>query len=990
MMNSIIDSPYINLPIGKATPALILGILYLFVLVGFLCYGKKKHTLIFHVIRLETCSKGKQNRIWLSLCGYILLVFVCIVLPSFLEEETPIVVFSKAYLQYEPLVALCVFVFLCSSIFNTKNRERQLTACNGFFQCVIQISIGAGLLTDQINLSLWQNRFIVVVAGIIYFLLLVIEIKAVIVENNSCFNYNWLSYSPVRTVEELFPNHRIQAEQIADLISCSSSDPFSICVSGKWGTGKTSVINGAVELLNKKSSDSYSFIRINALELDSKESMFRYLMTQIKHCLREKGVYVGVNSEYKEFVASTAGTVTTEAIGTLLQKRLFDTKDDYREQKKNLGEIIERTFVGGKLVVIVDDIERCDDSTAKEYIFLIKEIATMKNCVSVFVTNYSLLNQLFEIEDNASHADTSAPSNSFLDKFFNFKIDLFDETPENILEFYDRGFSEKDEDFWSIYQIAGMSPASWYCSVLQGLDSEINSLSEESKRMYLDMKRVKLREDKIDGLKRCRELLVERMQIPRNIVTFYNVFRKNVHHCYRSLFLVSAGIEHENVNKYIKTRNVGQVMLFLAFASACLPDEMYQLKRKGAAHITPSWDIKPEEIGVERQLLLDIANGLLFDQYTKKQEPNSYLKQEIFRFIDAFLDPSFELIQLCRPFTTQEEEWISAIDSNHTKIIKSNWNEMMVMVLQKVSLEDPNQTNKWRNDYFSSLMKFAETQVELGIWDTDVVFSLFEHGVRADVYLATGTGLMQSFWNHICNSKVFKVPSKKRYEDLLSFSNHYAYKRVDSIYRLAHYLLKKDDYEKVKHLQEILLDSTNSLVKNLSQFVTQLAENIPGLLLPNSGWLDDYKVLSGHIRSSLDDWGLLEYPDVNDEAVQMMDAANELLSLEQLLEWCKLGASKKHPVVTTATISSNLEDVLLYFEDVFQNPTAYRRRDTYTEFADLFKALQNSQNLTPTQNEIAHLHKLVTLFIADSGYSSLPYRKVLVELSEKAKQPQQI
>lgn len=984
MMSSVIDAPYINFQFGKVTPALVLCVLYFCTLAIFGICGKVNQTITFRRIKLKNCSKGKRNYIWFSLCGYILLVFVCIALPPFLTAENAIVKVSRVYLQYEPLIVLCALLFLCSTIFNTANKNRHIMASNGIFRYVILFSVGAGIFSRQINLALWENHLVIIVAGILYLFLVLIEVEAMVPEKNGATRYDLISYNPVEDFGQLFPNHKAQAEQIADIIANSSPDPFSICVSGKWGTGKTSIINGAVDLLKKKASDSYMFIRINALELDCKESMFRYLMTQIKYSLREKGVYVGIDSEYKDFIASSAGTITTEAIGTFLQKKLFRCEEDYREQKKNLSEILERAFADGKLVVIVDDIERCDEAVAREYIFLIKEIATMKNCVSVFVTDYSLLEQLFKTETDSLFADTSAPSNSFLDKFFNYKIDLIDEDPENILNLYDQSFSENDESFWSIYQIVGMSPSTWYYNVKQGLDTEIDELTERFQRVYLDKDNMKLCEDKINRLKECRALLIERMQVPRNIVTLYNSFRKNACYCYRGLFSSSSSYqEQEDVKKYIRTRNVGQILLFLSFVNACMPNEMYQLTKKGTVYIHPDWTAGSETISIEKRLLLNIVDGTLFDKYVGNREPNGYLKQEIYRFIDAFLNPTYELIQLCRPFTTQEEEWISAIDKNDIEIIKANWHEMMLMVLHKVSLEQPAETNKWRNNYFSALMKFAERQVEMGEWESDIVFSLFERSVRADTYFATGTGLMCIFWEHINTSKVFKSPSKEEFNNLLTFSNHYAYKRIGAIYRLSHYLIKQQDYSKVEHLQERMLDSTQSLENNLALFVAQLSECIPDLSLPNKGWYEDYQALSNYINKMLECLGLLIYPDVKDESVQMIDAANELHCLERLIEWCGSGNTAKRLEFSTSTIHQNLENSLQYFETVFENPTAYRDRDTNREFADFFTTLQETKELVVTREEIARLHTLITRFITESGYSSLPYRKTLVGLSEK-------
>jgi len=63
-----------------------------------------------------------------------------------------------------------------------------------------------------------------------------------------------------KVIAILFPSHKKQAEDIVNIISSSSSEPFSICLSGEWGSGKTSVINGVVALLQEKEGNPYDII----------------------------------------------------------------------------------------------------------------------------------------------------------------------------------------------------------------------------------------------------------------------------------------------------------------------------------------------------------------------------------------------------------------------------------------------------------------------------------------------------------------------------------------------------------------------------------------------------------------------------------------------------------------------------------------------------------------------------------------------------------
>ena len=64
---------------------------------------------------------------------------------------------------------------------------------------------------------------------------------------------------------------------------------------------------------------------------------------------------------------------------------------DYRNQKIVLNEIFEKAFKEQKLVIIVDDLERCIVEKAKQYLQFIKEISTFPRTMVIFLADYQKL-----------------------------------------------------------------------------------------------------------------------------------------------------------------------------------------------------------------------------------------------------------------------------------------------------------------------------------------------------------------------------------------------------------------------------------------------------------------------------------------------------------------------------------------------------------------------------------------------------------------------
>ena len=989
MLNKLIDAidaPYFDLPWGMATPALILSVIYCFLLLAFFLWGKKHNTVQFIFVSLCDYSQGKKNRYIISAIGYLLLIPVCIVFSSFLNEESLISNVAATYLEYEPIVFLAVLLFLCSTALNTTNQDRHIIAANRLFQVSVIISIGTGLLSGQIDYSMWQNKMVICAAGIIYCVLPLVEVKTNLSSRTKTKQLTAISYTPAEVFDQLFPQHKNQAEYISRIIEAASSDPLSICLSGKWGSGKTSVINGVIDKLSTKEQSDYVFIRINALEIDSKTSLLNYLFAQIKMLLREKGVYVGIDSEYKEFVASAAGQVATGAIGTMLQKKLLHGNDDYRQQKKNLEDVLERAFRNGKIVVVVDDIERCTQDLAREYLFLIKEVATMKNCVSIFVTDYKMLDEL--VLGNGSNK-TSNPSDAFLDKFFNYKIDMYEEPADNILAYYDKCFDEKDASFESIYQVCGMSPATWYKSVVLSMETKIKTQEDQLSRTHVSEDETQTRKQRIERLKACKSIFIDRMQVPRSVVKFYNLFQDNVYRCYTKLLLNIHGEEAEIARKYIADRNIGQIMFLLSFVQVCLPEEHQQLVKLGASYAEPPRYGEPAVDNPERQLLIEIMESTVYKEFDNLHKPTGYLKSEIRLFIEAFLNPDSELKQLINTFTTQEEKWCNALKTDDENVLKRHWDEIMAMILQKVPGKESGITNQWRNENFSKLLTFAERQVELGDWTYDKILSLFDRDAKTDRAFSLGTGLFQVFEKHIRNYKISANVAKQVLEELDVFLPRYLYLRAGCMYRLAHYLIPIDKNDQTDKIQEYLIVGHKSGIENLSIFLSKLAEHIPGITLSGKDIIENYQKLSKHIYDYLKKQGLLMFEEVKEETDTMMDTVDELHSIVEIIKHFGSVEGVKLPNPPYEVDVNNIEQAVQYFEALLNSDDRIRDRDVDKQFTDFFKQLQNAPKLILDVKQIERLHNLVSLYVEWGGYNSLPFRRQINEIFERSKEKHQ-
>lgn len=986
-MNEFIDIPYIVFPFGKATPAFVLFVAYVVLLLMITIYAKKRNIIIIHNLLGRKYLIGIKKQIILSMSGLMIGSAICWEISTFFEKEKFLMEIFERYLQYEPIIAIAIFLFFCSTLFTEKNKDMKIAATNKFVLFILPFSIMIGLVTRQIDISYSNNCFALVFVYIVYFMLLIFKSERVknkselnIQKNNYLYDANAISYNPVENVEQLFPQHRAQAEHIANIILFSSSDPFSICLTGEWGTGKTSVIRGVEELLKNNKKGDYAFIHLNATELDNKKSLINYFMSEVKSCLKERGVYVGIASEYEEFLVSTVGTLTTGSLGRLVQKKLFDGEKDYRDKKEKLENLIEITFEKGKIVLIVDDVERCEADVARDYLFFIKEVATMKNCVSVFVTDHEVLQNLIMNDSKNKNSSTYGENKKFLDKFFNRTINLYDEAPEDILDFLNNSYKNGDPVFSSTYELVTMAPGKWYQQVYEKMNNKIVEQEKKFKESHFSNEEdEKIQKNKLDDIIEIKTLFVQSMQHPRSVVRFYNACRTNMLQCYKKLFQSGTVRDENDIRKFVNQRNIGYIVFLFSFIEIYFPEELHQIKKMGENYLDPPFYGDSSPISKERGLLIEIAKITIYEDYSSRKK--EYMRTEINTFITKFLEPNAELHQLIKTFTTQEEEWIDAIDKNTMSIIKDNWNEMIRMLISKNPNVNDEITDQWKQNKFSHLLELSK-QNNLPTWEVleiEKLFSIFEDDKKGRLF-AQGIGLMQIFWDYLQNVNVKTVLSKKIKAIMDVFSRNYAYERVYSTYQLFQCIVPYDNKESNKDIRVQIRSYDRTFEENLLCFTNQIIEYIPNFRFENEGWFNNYRAIVKYLLDYLIKYEFLEYKDTLELACHMIDSENELKCLTEILKWVQVNSSADNSNMLTENDYSNIDKTIRYFEEKCNKEDQYRDMDLESQFWEFFKYLRDYEKRVNNQ-QIKQLHNLVTLYVEKTGDISLPYRKILLHKS---------
>jgi len=348
----------------------------------------------------------------------IIIIIIIFILGIFISEfnitlEGKIAELIKAIDNYSFLVAVALIIgILCS--FTYKKKERFFKVMTELTIFVVAIIMAVRSLNGDISLSLnlysLSNYFLLLSAVGGWILLYYRNKNETKIEKTKSVNEQQFGYKPIDKYALLFKNRQGQCDLVTKIVADSKiiSNGYSICIAGEWGSGKTSFIEAT---LNKLKNDKipYSEIRINALELENINTLIEYYFSSLKNILEEKSAYSGFKSEYKEMVNSFLKLASSESISNYFTNKLYP-HNDYRNNIKELDKLIKDVMKDERIIIVVDDIDRCSDEKALEVLFFTKEIATMSKCISFYLIDYD---KFLEKEAIVAFGE------GFLDKFFN-------------------------------------------------------------------------------------------------------------------------------------------------------------------------------------------------------------------------------------------------------------------------------------------------------------------------------------------------------------------------------------------------------------------------------------------------------------------------------------------------------------------------------------------------------------------------------------------
>lgn len=205
---------------------------------------------------------------------------------------------------------------------------------------------------------------------------------------------------PINKISEDKLGRSSFAKQLANaIIQFKTKDNYAISLQGKWGCGKTSVLNMAVEEIKQLSEqvnetekiiivqfnpwnftdtnqliNQFFIILTNALKFDNKEEQVKRVGAAIEKysSALEYSEYIPVVGKYMKLIPKLS-----EAWGKSLKEKAENKQNDVSYRKRELEKVLRE--LDSRILVVIDDIDRLSNDQIRLIFQLVSSVAGLPN-----------------------------------------------------------------------------------------------------------------------------------------------------------------------------------------------------------------------------------------------------------------------------------------------------------------------------------------------------------------------------------------------------------------------------------------------------------------------------------------------------------------------------------------------------------------------------------------------------------------------------------
>ena len=262
------------------------------------------------------------------------------------------------------------------------------------------------------------------------------------------------SSTPEILSDSPFKNDLLQREQYADILTSlidTSEKGFTMSINATWGYGKTTFIRMWEQKLKNL---GYSTVYINAWEKDFIDDPFAVVMATIWEQTQKQDAHLKKPSEVLKTLGDIAGKIIAHryigeaALDAMKNGISNDVQipyalDKYIKQVENIKQFKEQLSVyvqqlkseeenaKDKLIIFVDELDRCRPDYAIEMLERIKHLFSIDNVIFVLSVDQFVLQETIK----GFYGSSNISAENYLRRFIDIEYRLPEPSVDNFIEF---------------------------------------------------------------------------------------------------------------------------------------------------------------------------------------------------------------------------------------------------------------------------------------------------------------------------------------------------------------------------------------------------------------------------------------------------------------------------------------------------------------------------------------------------------------------------
>ncbi len=244
-------------------------------------------------------------------------------------------------------------------------------------------------------------------------------------------------------------NHDKIVENLKNFIESDTMiTPLSIAIHGEWGSGKTSIMKTLANKLDSLQSQVIFFEPWRYENADPPLALAQIIGNKLDNsqnkAVARDIVLMAANSISKKFVGLDIGDISA-----YINKNI-SAVDNFSHKLENL---IKNNLQGKNLIIIVDDLDRCNVENTLLILSIMKLFLEIDNCVCIAAVDFKRLEQAWKAKYQIK--DESVDGREYLEKIFQIRIGLPIPSNEELVEYVKSLVPNMPENMIELFGYAG-------------------------------------------------------------------------------------------------------------------------------------------------------------------------------------------------------------------------------------------------------------------------------------------------------------------------------------------------------------------------------------------------------------------------------------------------------------------------------------------------------------------------------------------------------